>query len=273
MKTHLKQKQTTNKYFKSYRNALSAFLQYRINLALYSVGHVISLTSLYFLWQAIYASGHALGTYTFTTIISYYVLIALIRLTINEGTSMAFQVTTEIREGAITSFLVKPFSYPIKQFVEVLAKTTLNLAIVIPVLILGDILFNFGNYLPNGISLAYGAAWALLALFLYVGIYFLVAITSFWVERANSYIYATIVLSNFFNGSLVPLDAFPPWFLSVSQWLPFKYLMFVPIQAFLGRYTFTFIDIGIGLGWLIILGTLINVMWTKGLRQYEGQGI
>lgn len=248
-------------------------MQYRINLALYSIGHVISLTSLYFLWQAIYASGHTLGDYTFTKIISYYLLIALIRLTINEGTSMAFQVTTEIKDGLITPFLVKPFSYPLKQFIEVLAKTTLNLAIVIPLLLISDLVFNFGTYLPHGMAIAYGTAWALLALFLYIAIYFLVAIASFWVDRAESYIYATIVLSNFFNGSLVPLDAFPPWFLNLSNWLPFKYLMFVPIQAFLGRYTHTAWDIGIGLGWLIVLSLIIKIVWTRGLRQYEGQGI
>ena len=80
-------------------------------------------------------------------------------------------------------------------------------------------------------------------------------------------------MSNFFNGSLIPLDAFPAWFITLSDWLPFKYLMFLPIQAFLGRYTFDFPTIIIGLIWLLILSTAAGLTWRRGLTQYEGQGI
>lgn len=186
---------------------------------------------------------------------------------------MAFQVTNEIKEGKVTPFLTKPFSYPLRQFVDVLAKTSLNLAIVVPIVIITSLFFGLENYLPHGLNILWGILWSGLALTIYVALYFLVAIISFWVDRAESYIYATIVLSNFFNGSLIPLDAFPDWFIKISNWFPFKYLMFIPIQAFLGRKTFSFADFFIGLLWLIILGSLIKIIWSRGLKQYESQGI
>ncbi len=264
---------TRAKYWTAYKASLSTFLQYRLNLALYSIGHVISITALYFLWTAIYEAGHTIGNYTFQEILAYYILIALLRLTINEGTGMAFQTTNEIKEGTITPYLTRPFSYPLRQFVDVLAKTTLNIAIVVPIVVMASMFLGLGEYLPHGIAIVYGVAWGLLALLLYIVIYFLVAVLSFWLDRVESYIYAVIVLSNFFNGSLIPLDVFPPWFVTISNWLPFKYLMFVPIQAFLGRQTFSGIDMVIGLSWLIVLSGLIAILWQKGLKQYESQGI
>ncbi len=267
------QKFFKNKYWTAYRASLSTFLQYRLNLVLYTVGHTITLTALYFLWRAIYHSGYALGEYTFEQILSYYFLIALLRLTINESTGMAFQVTNDIREGQVTAFLVKPFSYPINKYLDVLARTTLNISVVIPLVVVVNLVLGLSAYLPHGIAVFYGLAWCVLAIALYIVLYFLIASLSFWLDRAESYIYATIVMSNFFNGSLIPLDAFPTWFITLSDWLPFKYLMFLPIQAFLGRYTFDFPTIIIGLIWLLILSTAAGLTWRRGLTQYEGQGI
>lgn len=261
------------KYWTAYRGSLSTFLQYRLNLVLYSIGHAITITALYFLWRAIYASGHALGNYTFEQILSYYILIALLRLTINESTGMAFQVTNDVREGKVTPFLTRPFSYPFSQFVDVLAKTTLNITVVVPVVIGASFIFGLSAYLPHGIAILHGAVWSLLALCLYLVMYFLVAIASFWADRAESYIYAVIVMSNFFNGSLIPLDAFPQWFITISNYLPFKYLMFLPIQAFLGRPTFTTANVLGGLAWLGILSALVIWAWQRGLKNYESQGI
>lgn len=261
------------KYWTTYRASLSAFLQYRLNLALYATGHTISLTAIYFLWRTIYDSGYTLPNYSFESIIAYYILIALIRLTINEGTGMAFLVTNEIREGQITPFLTRPFSYPLRQFADVLAKTTLNLTIVIPIVFCLGYLFELGPYLPHGQAIIWGIAWSTLALTLYLFIYFLVAILSFWVDRAESYVYATIVFSNFFNGSLLPLDAFPAWFTIINNWLPFKYLVYIPIQAFLGRQQFSVLELGIGLGWILILASLVTIFWHRGLRRYESHGI
>lgn len=261
------------KYWTSYRASLSSFLQYRINLALYAVGHTISIIALYFLWSAIYESGHAIANYTFKEILSYYILIALLRLTINEGTGMAFQTTNEIKDGQVTPYLTRPFSYPLRQFVDVLAKTSLNIIIVIPIVIVCSTLFGITTYLPHGPAIMYGLAWSTLALYLYIVIYFLIAVLSFWVDRAESYIYATIVFSNFFNGSLLPLDAFPGWFITINNWLPFKYLMYVPIQAFLGKHQFSILELGIGLGWALFSSLAINVIWKRGLKKYESQGI
>jgi len=261
------------KYWTSYRASLSTFLQYRLNLVLYTIGHIISITALYFLWSAIYQAGHTLGSYTFKEILSYYILIALLRLTINEGTGMAFQTTNEIKDGQVTPYLTRPFSYPLRQFVDVLAKTSLNILIVVPTVIALALFLDVSDYLPHGIAILKGITWSLLALYLYVVIYFLIAILSFWVDRAESYIYATIVFSNFFNGSLLPLDAFPAWFVSLNNWLPFKYLMYVPIQAFLGKHQFSVFELCLGLGWALILSLAIQYIWRRGLRRYESLGI
>ncbi len=262
-----------SKYLRAYKNSVSAFLQYRLNLVLYSVGHAISLSGLFFLWLTIYQTGGQVGSYSFTEIITYYILISFLRLTINDAVGASFDMIDDIREGRITAFLIKPYSYLASMLANILGRTTVNFTFVLPVTFVFIWIFNFFSVLPNTQHALWFVLFLGIALFMYFLLYALVALCAFWVEQGHNYVYALIVFSNFLNGSLLPLDIFPAWFQNLSNYGPFQFLMYVPIQVFLEKpldYSNLIIKAGI---WLIILSITLIGIFRVGVKKYEGTGI
>ena len=45
-------------------------------------------------------------------------------------------------------------------------------------------------------------------------------------------------ITNFFSGAMIPITLFPVTLKSIAGYLPFKYMIQVPISFFLGEYTF-----------------------------------
>ena len=84
------------KYFVAYRNALTTFLQYRLNLALLFCSHIVTFSGVLYLWIAIYHSGQKVGDYSLESIILYYVILTIVLITVANGVGMGFQVSEDI---------------------------------------------------------------------------------------------------------------------------------------------------------------------------------
>ncbi len=261
-----------SKYLTAYQNALSTFFQYRLNLGLLLISHFVSLSGLIYLWLAIYNSGQKVGAYTLSQIILYYLLLTVLRLTIADGVGMGFQVSDEIKDGLITSYLLKPFSYPLEQLLKLLAQATVNALFVIPILVLLGFIFKSLIALPSFHNILAFLASSLVGLLFYYLIYFLSALSAFWIYKARSVIYGVIIVSSLMNGSMLPLDLFPDWLQTASLYLPFQYLMFVPIQAYLGRVNNWGQIIMLTLLWIVILAIAITGAWRMGIKKFEAVG-
>lgn len=260
------------KYAVAYRSALSTFLQYRLNVVLFAVGHLVSLSGLVFVWLSVYGNGESLGSYTLPGILTYYILIAFLRLTIADGVGMGFQVVQDIKDGLIAPFLLKPISYPLTMLAGTLGHATINLVLVLPVTAVVVVALNLTNYLPSPSSLFLFFIFSFVGLMFYYLIYFLSALSSFWVDRGSNFIYGVIVISNFLNGSLVPIDIFPDWLIRMSNWLPFQFLMYTPIQFWLGRAVDP-VQLAATAGiWIVGLSLLTWFIWRLGIKKFEAVG-
>ncbi len=71
---------------------------------------------------------------------------------------------------------------------------------------------------------------------------------------------------------MAPLAFLPFGFQIAADYLPFKYLAFVPAQIFVGQIALTEIPkiFAVGLLWIVILAALTQVIWYRGLKRYEG---
>jgi len=79
-------------------------------------------------------------------------------------------------------------------------------------------------------------------------------------------------LVTFFEGGLMPLDLLPNFVTRINDFLPFKYVVFVPISVFTGRIGFSWELFLIPLGWVLFLLFLVKIIYRKGLKKYEGYG-
>lgn len=262
------------KYTITYKNALSVFMQYRLNMGLILVSHAVSLSGLVFLWLSVYASGQQMGGYGLSEIIVYYVLVALLASTIGEGVGMAFEVVEEVNRGEVVHYMLKPFSYLGYRFLSMVGAVTINLAVVVPIIFFGLYIGHTVFTLPEiGISgwLFFGVSLIMGILFEFL-VYIIAALSSFWAVRGQNFIYATILVTGLMDGSLIPLDLFPGWAYQVMNVLPFQFLIFIPIQAFFGKIQDPLGLSLLGLLWMLILGLIVWCIWRQGVKKVEGVG-
>lgn len=91
---------------------------------------------------------------------------------------------------------------------------------------------------------------------------------SFFLNNINS------VLSNLFSGALVPLWFFPEGLGMLSEFLPFRYIVFEPVSIFLnkrGPEEITTV-LGMQLLWIFILYFAVTLVWNKGRHKIMIQG-
>lgn len=230
------------------------------------------MTGLVYLWVAVYSSGQTVGTYTLSGILVYYIVLTVLRITISEGVGHGFEVSNEIKDGIVANYLLKPFNYSIERFLKLVAGATINFIVIGP--IVATLAFFSRNYidLPGIVGWLSFIGFALIGLVFYYLIYYFTALSAFWVHRGQNFIYGMLLFSNLLNGGMLPLDLFPEWFQPISNLLPFRFLIYVPIQAFMGRIV-DWIPLLLTAGaWIIILILLIAFTWNRGVRKFEAVG-
>lgn len=260
------------KYLTAYKNAVSSFLQYRMNLGLLLISHAFSLSGLMYLWIAIYDHGQMVGTYTLEGILFYYILLTILRTIIAEGVGIGFESADQIKDGVVTNYMLKPFSFGLEWFMKMLGKCTVNAVFIVPIVAI--LLFFFGQNLnlPEPIVWFQFIGMSLIGLVFYFLLYFLAAMGSFWLTTGRNAVFAMMVLGHLLNGSMIPLDLFPEWFMVFNTYSPFQFPIFIPIQAFLGRIESWSTVLLVAGVWILIFIGLITLLWKLGIKKYEAVG-
>lgn len=260
------------KYLVAYKNALSSFFQYRLNLGLLLVSHLVSFSGVLYLWTAVYRNGEQVGNYSLTEIILYYVVLMLVLITIANGVGMGFQASEEINQGNVTNYLLKPYSYPLETLAKLFGEATINTLLIAPIVFL---LAWFGKDLA---PIPSPQLWFSFITALVIGevfyflFYFLAALSSFWVTRGRSFVYGMLIINLLLNGSLLPLDLFPKKFQIISHYLPFQFLIYTPIQTLLGRDSLWGELLLIAALWMAIMTLLLRGVWKLGIKKFEAVG-
>lgn len=213
-----------------------------------------------------------LGRYTEREAVLYFLLAFVVRqLT---GSWVAWQMNSEIREGALTLRLLRPVSPIVGYAVGTLANLPLRLLAALPVAVLA-ILFVGADRLPSDPVL-----WLVFLLSLAGGwlITFLsnviIGAMSFFMESSLSLMDVWLVLFFVLSGYTIPVDLFPPWLGAASEWLPFRYQMAFPIEvltAGLGRHQ-ALTMLARQAAMASALALLAAALWRRGLARFEAYG-
>ena len=260
------------KYWAVAVNSLKKSLAYRANSIISVFAIFFSFIVLFYFWNSIYRQGNQIGSYSLQQIITYYVFVAIFELLILDGT--AWSIGEEIKTGQITSNVLRPINYLWYKFAQSIGSLLYRMMIYIPAIILICYLLRGYISVPSSwLQIIVFILSAVLSMWLYFLIFFTVGIISFWTADAFGFFFACFVIVNFMQGGLIPLDLLPKWFLSVSNFLPFKFMFFVPVGIVTGRVEFTISVIFIPLIWCLGLYFFANLLYRKGLKKYEGYGI
>lgn len=255
---------------KSFQQQITYKVEYFVGL-INGFLYVFVFTSL---WKAIYNSYDQNlpdNPFTKTTIISYAVFAMVIKISF----TMDDQITTrKIRTGALVTDLIKPINYFYLTLSECIGQSLFNaFARALPILIIT--IFTFDITAPQGVSnyilLFISATMGYLILFM---INYIIGLLAFWFIDTFSFQLMKYGLYALLSGGIIPIDFFPSQAQSIINFLPFKYILYIPTSILLGRFephVITTALIG-QLLWVILLLFTSKITWNKAMEKLVIQG-
>ena len=264
------------KYWKVFDIGLQNTFVYRWNFLLRSLFGVVPLIGTVLIWRAVFASkeGGAIGGYDYASMIWYFVLALLIDNLITP-TEDEWQIASDIREGQISAFLVKPLNYlgyRVSLYLSYRSIYTLITCIPLALIVLW-----FRDYVTFPENPLTWAAFAL-SLVMAAAISFLtayaVALFAFWILEISTLVFILYSFEYFLSGQTFPLDIMPAWLQTLLKFLPFPYQMFFPIQVFLEKVQGRELLFGLCIqaAWVFIIWFISQVLWSRGVRKYQAFG-
>ena len=228
----------------------------------------------YAIWRAVFSSGgvELVRGFTLSQLLTYYLMTHITLLFTNSNIDV--KIAEKVKSGSLIKNIIKPMHFFWLSFAQHAWIRIFNLVMLAPILILVGALL-----IPELTATLATAFWysvsvilAVILTFMYV---FLFGITSFWVK---DYLGVRVIrrgVGNFLAGAIIPLSFFPASFQHVFSFLPFQYMLFVPIQIFLGKYPTSqlIVLLGTQLVWICVFGTLCFLAWRKAKTKFMGVGI
>ncbi|MBI5044974.1 MAG: ABC-2 family transporter protein [Candidatus Levybacteria bacterium] len=260
-------------YWTVAKNTWSEVLAYRASFILFRVRELLQLFSTYFIWYFVTSENRVFFGYTQATMLTYVIVGAFVNDVIFSTRTTA--IASEINEGNLSNFLVKPFSYLQYHFWRDFGDKAMNIIFSICELTVFFFLLHPPFIFQHNFLLIFLFVLSLLfGLILYFFISILISFIGFWSNEGWGPRFIFYQTVGFFSGALFPLDILPKSLYSLFQFSPFTYLTYFPTKLYLGELSQKeifqgFLLMGI---WIIVMNRIAIFVWKKGLKTYTAQG-
>ena len=250
---------------------IQSIYAYRFRVALALLSLVLQIYLLRMVWTAVYAGQETVAGLSLGTLITYLTLAQIQTWAIYP--ELAWEIEDRIRDGKVAIDLARPVPY-LPQLLAQQAGSTAGLlplvAAALPLALLvgslqppaspmGGLLYLVSLVLAYLITVLIGLAIGLIA---------------FWTLEFGGFMMMYSFVNAFFSGALMPLTFFPPWLRTLAEVLPFQTQAFLPISIYLGQLQgeSALRAIGVQVLWIILLGSLVHVVWTRAMHRVIVQG-
>lgn len=213
------------------------------------------------------------SSFSLNEIMTYY---GIVRIIWNMTNPFDFKlITGEIKSGNLNKLLLKPVNpvlyYVFQQLGETVIYWTINAMFVLLFLLL----LGITPVLPSNLLII--PILFVLLIFAKVSVilfYATISTVGFWTTETKHLHHILINMVRLFGGSFLPLAILPSIIGKLADFLPFKYAISFPVNFYLGRFSFaeSLYAVGILVVWIVGLSVLSNILWKKGLRNYEAIG-
>lgn len=248
---------------------------YRTNFFFRAVFNLVPLVAALALWRAIFADGkESIAGYTLVQMLSYYLIVTMVEIT-TAVTEDEWQIATDIKDGQISQFLLRPLGYFQYRLCLFSANRVIYTAVAfLPMTVI--VCWNLQYLLPpaNFLSLLGFVCSLALSAMLQFLLAYLTALLAFWVLEISTMSFMLLAAQRIASGEMFPLDLLPDWLNRTLMLTPFPYCVFFPASVYMGRVEGTALAQGLfmqGL-WIVALFVLVRLVWSRGLRTYTAVG-
>lgn len=264
-----------DKYLTIFKVSFAQEFAYRMNFIMWRVRNVLQIFLVFFLWDSVFSNPNTqIFGYSRGEILTYVFMLLIVRSIVMATRSI--DVAGEISRGDISNYLVKPVSHIGYWFTRDISSKALNLSFaVVEVGLLWAILRPPLIFQTNPILILFFAVSLLLSVFIYFLFMYILNLLPFWYpEQSWGVIFLLFIFVDFLGGGVFPLDVLPKFWQGIVNLTPFPYLMFFPIQTYLGKLTTTKVlgNFAIEIVWIGLLLFIAGKVWKAGIKRYEAEG-
>ena len=205
---------------------------YKSNFYLWTLNRLVEVVVYIFVWQAIYDQTAISGGFELSQMITYYILVASISSFACWGINE--EMAYSIRSGNINKELLNPISYFKYYFGMNLGEMAFAIVVGFATFVICSVLWPVT--LPVNV-------WYFIMFFIVmilgIPVTFFLQMIVGTVGFYSSSIWGMQILRkaviSIFSGMIAPITLFPNWFQRLSDILPFKDLIYTPINIWLGQ--------------------------------------
>lgn len=187
--------------------------------------------------------------------------------------NIARLIMQDVQSGNIETLLSKPVNYlgyrfwwqigsGLYPFLTASLFGTVSLALIVGI----PDTMKIGLFIPTLLLVIIGTS--ILTLLIYA----IVGLLAFWIEEINPVYWIVDKAVMILGGSYLPVALFPPLMYQIALYSPFGASMFVTHTVYEGWQASWYWMLGIQLFWILILGFVINVMFTKARKKVSVNG-
>jgi len=263
------------KYFEYVKTAFKESLAYRVEYFLGIMQSLFVLLAQLYLWRALLGQSEQastdMGVITLNEMTTYVLMSTIISTLISSN--VILNINDRIRNGQISMDLIKPVNFKTYMFCSMIGRSFFNFLFqLLPVLGIGLIFIGIEySSMQNLLLFCVTLVNAIIINFL---ITYSLGLLAFWYMSMWQIAVLWGVLGRLFSGAWIPLWFFPKVLISISNFLPFRLLYFVPISIFLGKVGL--IDciylVIQQLVWIAILFGATRLTWHAAIKKLVIQG-
>ena len=264
------------KYLQVFKISFQEEFAYRVNFIMWRVRNIFQIFLVFFLWDAVFSDpSRSLFGYDRSKILTYIFGLILVKAFVLSSKSMG--TAGEVSRGDLNNYLVKPVSYFKYWLTRDLSSKLLNIVFAVAESVLLYFVLKPPFFLQtNPVTLFAFLISIIFAMLIFFNLVFLTSSVPFWVPEAawGVHFVVTIVVIEFLSGALFPLDVLPNAIQSLINYTPFPYMIFFPLQIYLGKISGfdAFKGIFISGIWVFFLWFVMKSVWKKGLKVYQAYG-
>lgn len=223
------------KYFETAKILFKAQLAYRFDIITSIILTISKVLLAYVLWGAIFGKQSIVSGFTFSSMLSYYILSSFITQ-LDQSSNTGWQIASEIKNGRFSKYITKPiniFWYFTAQTIGVSAFLLFfNLIAAVIWIFVFRMDFTITSSIRNILS---AAALIMLGLLFMMQLNYFIGILAFKFIDTDIFMMIKDNIVEFVRGSLIPLVLLPSGIIKIMALFPFYYVSYLPTMLLLGR--------------------------------------
>ncbi len=265
-------------YFSVWRTALVNATEYRINFFTNTVLTLLVAVCVgWYLWQAVYE--HKSGSSQLQgipfSVMQSYIIAAVICFRLSQVGRYERNASDEIRQGDLNKYLLKPIAHWWYVLSASMAERTIAFLLVLAMTFTAFVVPTIREFVHLSlVGCLLAVPMILCAMVMRSSISLATSYLAFWMDEVWTLHVIQDIAFVLLAGEWGPLSLLPEPFRTISSWLPFQFISYVPAATAVGMISHeqALLEILKAIAWAFICYGGMRLLWRSGVHRFGAYG-